>query len=351
MQSKHLQILAFTNGTASHRWRLSGIANRLNNETEHEMFVAPWQAWNKDIVGANIVIIEHLTSPEMVKVAHDQGAKVIFEADDAFLDTYGKERKNLQVVVEGYKNDTIETLRRVDALTVTSEELKKNYARFTKKPIYVLPNYVDFNWYNVKEKKVQRVSDEIRLGWFGSRGHFEDLKAILPVLKKLLEDYPNLRLVYCGYGGFSSDKLGTESAWGEDVFREIPRDRREFYLATKEEMWPDKHRLLDLDIGIAPLIDDYFNRCKTPIKWMEYAIMRTPAVCSKILYDSVVKNGETGFLAANNEEWEMHIRTLIEDSKLRQKMGKSAEHVVKKKYDLEKHWNKWLEVYKEVLNM
>ena len=350
MQSNpHLKVLAFTNDTASSKWRFDGIADRMN-ETQDEMLAVPYKVWNGDIVGANIVVIEQLTSVEMVRMCHDQGAKVIFEADDAMLDSYGHERKNLQRVIGQFKSNAIDTIKMCDALTVTTEELKKNYARFTDKPIYVLPNYIDPTWYGTEPLHIQRNSPEIRLGWFGSKGHFEDLKWLLPTLGKLIEKYPNLKLVYCGYGGFSSDKLATEASWGEDVFSSIPRNRREFYLSVKPDLWPMKHKLLDLDIGIAPLIDDYFNRCKTPIKWMEYGNLRTPAVCSKVLYESVVTHGENGYLAETPEDWEKYLSMLIEDSKLRKTIGKAAQHTIQKKHNLDFHWTKWVDVYNEVLN-
>ena len=348
---KELSILAFTNNTASTYWRFNGIADRINKRTPHAMFVTPFASWNGETEGADLVVLEQLTGVEVVNICHRKGAKVIFEADDAMLDSYGQERKNLQRVIGQFKSNAIETIKLCDALTVTSDVLKKNYERFTKKPIYVLPNYLDLDWYGDEPLHIQRTTDEIRLGWFGSKGHFEDLREIMPVLKKLIDKYPNLRLVYCGYGGFSSDRLMTEVGWGEDVFKEIPRERREYYLAVPPDYWPIKHKLLDLDIGIAPLKDDYFNTCKTNIKYLEYSILRTPTVCSNVLYGEVVKHGETGFLAKTPDEWEKYLSMLIEDSKLRKTIGKAAQHYVKKKWDVELHWEKWLNAYKEVLGL
>ena len=66
-----------------------------------------------------------------------------------------------------------------------------------------------------------------------------------------------------GYGGMSSEKASTEVGWGEDVFKEIPRSRREFYRPVEPEFWATKHRLLSLDIGLAPLVDDFFNHCNS----------------------------------------------------------------------------------------
>lgn len=350
MSTKPINIVFLTNGTASPRWRIDGIASRVNKTTEHAIYVTPWKSWNGKLPeGTDIVVMELLTSPQMVKECQAQGAKVIWEADDALLDTYGKERKNLMHHSAKARQNTIDTIAACDAVTVTNEKLAKNYARFTDKEVYVLPNYVDYEWYGENGVDIVRNSDEIRLGWFGSRGHLEDLKMVTPAIKILLERYPRLKFVYCGFGGMSSDKKVTEIGWGEDVFKDLPRDRREYHIGVPEEFWPMKHRMLDYDIGICPLIDDEFNWCKTPIKWKEYAILGTPSVCSPALYSPYVNHGKDGYIADTVEDWVKYLSLLIEDAEHRTRMGKTAQERIKKEFNIDNHWEKWLEVYKEVL--
>lgn len=354
-----LKILVFTNDTASRKWRFDGIAERMHKVNGgHEMYITSWKAWDGDCVGADLVILEMLTSVDMVKKCQAQGAKVIFEADDALIDTYGRERKNLQHIGGNWKSQAIETIAACDAVTVTNWQLAENYKRFTKKPVYVLPNYMDFDWYGHDALRIDRNTNEIRIGWFGSRGHFEDLKMVLPALQTILDKYPQARLIYCGYGGMSSDKLSTEIGWGEDVFKSIPTTRREFVRGVNEHLWQMKHRTLDIDIGLAPLIDDEFNHCKTPIKWMEYGVLGVPAVVSPVVYAehpihkdrSTVTHGKNAFVAKTESDWVKYISILIEDATLRKKMGKAAKREVEKRWDLDKHWMDFEKVYQEVVS-
>lgn len=345
-----MNILFFTNDTASNKWRADGIARHINETGEHSMFVTPWSTWNGNTLGADLVILEMLTSPSIVIQCHNLGAKVIYEADDAHLDTYGQERKNLQHIGPGWRQQAIDTVRKVDAVTVTNQELADNYARFTDKPVFVLPNYMDFDWYGEEDLKVNRTTNEIRIGWFGSKGHLEDLRMVVPALKEVLGKYPNVKFVYCGFGGMSSNKVSTEVGWGEDVFRELPRNQREFVLPVSDPAyWPMKHRTLDLDIGIAPLINDYFNRCKTPIKWMEFATLDTPVVASDVIYPSIIEDGKTGLIAKNNEEWVKHLSSLIEGAQLRKTIAAAAKKDVLTNYNIDDHWEKWLDVYQTVV--
>lgn len=348
-EDKVINGLFFGNGTASHFWRIDGVAERMNVRTPHSMYVTTWQKWNKNIIGANLVILEMIASPDIVKVCHDQGAKVIWEADDAMLDSYGRERKNLQAIEGEHKNITMQVINEVDAITVTTEILKNNYARFTDKPIYVLPNYVDYDLYGKDDLLIKRTTDEIRIGWFGSQGHLEDLKMVIPALKEVLTKYPNVKLIYCGFGGMSSDKKITEIGWGEDVFRELPREQREFYIGVREDYWPMKHRTLDFDIGICPLIDDKFNWNKSAIKWMEYGVLGNPAVVSPVLYGDYVKDGEDALVASNTEEWVKNLSMLVEDEQLRKKIGSNAKARVEKDFNLEDHWEDFIDVFYKVL--
>jgi glycosyltransferase involved in cell wall biosynthesis len=350
----HLRIIFFTNGTASPKWRAEGIASRLNRLTEHEMFITDFSHWNEDIIGANLVIVEMLTGQATVDACHRQGAKVIYEADDAVIDTYGKERKNLMHIGPVWKANAIETIKKCDAVTVDNLTLKENYGRFTKKPTYVLPFYVDFEWYGRGLPEIKRITDEVRIGWFGSQGHYEDLVMVAPAIKRVLEKYPKTKFVYCGYGGMSSDRLVTEIGWGEDVFKEIPRERREFVIGVPYDNWPTKHKLLDFDIGISPLIRDYFNQCKTYTKWLEYSAIGVPGIYSPTVYTeesnfAPVKHGKTGFIADTIDDWVKYLSRLVEDEALRKKMGQEAREEILTNYDLDNHWQKWIEVYEKVV--
>jgi len=346
-----MNILAWHNESGSKWWRLESPAKWINRTAEHQMLVLSHKLWKDDIFGAHIVVAQLFNSPKAVDIIHASGAKAIYEADDAFLDTYGKERKQLMHFTKEMRESNIQTITKCDAMIVTNEILKKNFGRFYKGPIYILPNYMDFEWWGEPtDHRPERNSEEIRIGWAGSRSHHEDLRQILvPVLLKVMKKYPQVKFVYCGYGGMSSDKMVTEIGWGEDVFREIPRERREYFISVPTECWPDKSRTLDFDIGVAPLIDDYFNWCKTPIKWMEYGANQLPGVFSPTKYTEAVVHGKTGLIAKNQDEWVACLSRLIEDKELRKTLGKNAYRQVKKKWDMAKHWQEWEKVYKEVL--
>lgn len=351
MSEEGMKILAFTNGTASHIWRFDPLVRRFHAKTPHQMAVTNFDQWNDETLGADIIILEMISGQHQVDTAHNLGAKVIYEADDAVIDSYGEERKNLMHLGDHGRKSAIETIRKCDAITVTNQTLAENYARFTDKPIYVLPIYMDYEYYGdvIEMKQPERNTDEIRIGWFGSKGHFEDLRMILPAVREVLEKHDNVKFVYCGYGGMESDRLSQQVQWGEDVFKEIPRHRREFHPGAPAHYWKYKHRFLDLDIGLCPLVDDYFNKNKVATKWLEYSALETPSICSPTVYGDVVKHNETGFIANTVGEWTHYMNKLIEDAEERNRIGQGASKEVFHKHNFENHWKDWERAYLEVL--
>lgn len=347
----HIKALAFTNGTASHVWRFDPIARRMNERTPHEMAITTYDQWNNETLGANLVIMEMLAAHQMVDTAHNLGAKVIYEADDVVIDSYGRERKNLMHVDKKFRSSAIETIRKCDAITVITPEMADNYARFTDAPIYVLPIYMDYQYYDSHLIELpKRNTDEIRLGWFGSKGHFEDLRMVLPAINKVLKADKRVKFIYGGYGGMEGDNPAMKVLWGEDVFKEIPRERREFVPGSPEEYWPTKHRMMDLDIAISPLIDDEFNRAKMYTKYLEYGALGTPGVFSPTVYSKVIKHGQNGYLAKTEGEWEEYLMKLVKDATLRKKMGVTAAEDVRANHDVENYWEKFVETYEKVVN-
>lgn len=73
------------------------------------------------------------------------------------------------------------------------------------------------------------------------------------------------------------------------------------------------------DIGLAPLSDNDFSRCKYINKYLEYAKRGSVGIFSDVLpYCQVIRENITGKLASNKQEWIDAINLLVEDDKIRQ---------------------------------
>jgi glycosyltransferase involved in cell wall biosynthesis len=105
------------------------------------------------------------------------------------------------------------------------------------------------------------------------------------------------------------------------------------------------------DLLIAPLRDCHFNNCKSPLKYYEYSMLRIPGVYSDPgPYAPVIEHGVNGLLAHNLMDWFTHIRSLIDDTALRSRIGQAAYEDVNENYMLSDHVGAWSQAYEELLS-
>ena len=255
--------------------------------------------------------------------------KVIVDLDDNYLDVPSsnplydrfKETKKDKAFLS-----TILTF--ADAITVSTEPLKQRVAQHLKKvyniekPIFIIPNMNEMSDWNFKPAKLDK--DRITIGYLGSYSHNEDLKMVFPAVAKIMDKYKNVYFKSLGALGrqnielftpFSEEaKLRCDIVAPSNNFKELPE-----YLST-----------LKFDIGIAPLVDDAFTRCKSHIKWMEYATYKIPTIASRVypyfvscFNREIIDDGYSGLLVKPNE-WENALEDLILHPDKRKMLGENA---------------------------
>lgn len=352
MEQKKYKIAFICNGTASRLWRILPIANYLHSKGFLCKVLNSRDGFNfKMLDGADLVVLEMVFDGRIIKWLRKNKIKFVFEMDDLIhwvpKDHYAKDIINWSWIYQTFK-----AIIHCDALTLSCQYLNKVYGklRIFKGNSYVLPNYIDNNiWlrpYNPNKSGI------IRVGYVGGNSHKKDLDIIKEPLKAILKEYDNVRFITMGTGGLSSEENPlVEYNHGNDLFKDIPKGKRQCYLGADMSIYPDKLNSLQLDIGLAPLRENKFTKSKTPIKWMEYALNKTPSICQKFLYKQVINNGVNGFLANTEEDYYKYLKMLIDDKALRIKMGINAFNDVMTKYSFNEHAFKWLEVYNKVLNI
>ncbi|HEX8974738.1 MAG TPA: glycosyltransferase [Patescibacteria group bacterium] len=162
-------------------------------------------------------------------------------------------------------------------------------------------------------------SDEIVIGYFsGSKTHDDDFMLIEEALEKILDKHANASLFIVGHLQLSERFKKYEN-----------RIRRHGFVK-----YDDLPKLISMvDINLAPLVVSEFNHGKSEIKFTEAALLKKPTIASATeAFMYAVKEGETGFIAGNEEEWFEKLDRLIADKGLRQKIGKQARQDVLARY-------------------
>lgn len=160
--------------------------------------------------------------------------------------------------------------------------------------------------------------DRIRIGYFsGSITHNDDFELVKQSLAKVLQDNNCTELLIVGLLDIPS-----EFEKHLDRITTIP------FID-----WRDMQCLMaTVDINIAPLIDNEFNKAKSENKWMEAALVKVPTMASNIgAFKDAIDDGFTGVLV-NDDEWYDKFQLLIHNASLRKEIGSNAYEFVLENY-------------------
>lgn len=211
-------------------------------------------------------------------------------------------------------------LSMADGLTVSVPSLKKLYAPLNDN-ILVVPNGLYFDKPYLNMKPAQKSWDElakapkkrhkgIRIGWEGAYGHKMDLEMVKPVIEALQANYD---VTFVAFG------------WR-------PEMKCEWHDWVEFGQYPAKLASLNLDIGISPLVDSSYNRCKSNLRYLEFSALGVPTVISP----TENQKGMVTLEASSLHEWYEQLQKLIEDPALRKQLGKEAHAFVREQYDIHK---------------
>ncbi|MEW6290652.1 MAG: glycosyltransferase family 4 protein [Thermodesulfobacteriota bacterium] len=194
------------------------------------------------------------------------------------------------------------TAKLADMIIVGSPYLAEQ-SRQLNANVQVLPIGLDTEDYLVKQGGGS--DGKIRLVWIGSESTLAYLAELMPVLEKIGSSFDHVVLRIIGDTFFDLENMMVEKhPWGKET---RARD-----LATS-------------DIGLGPLPSNPFTEGKCSFKILEYSCSGLPVVAAPVGTNAVfVKEGVTGFLVNNQEQWYDRLAELIADQQLRARMGQAG---------------------------
>lgn len=197
-------------------------------------------------------------------------------------------------------------VRSADVVTTTTETLA-GHLRRSNPNVVVIPNSVDPEEWSPRPKTAIP-----RIGWTGSPTHFDDLSVALDGIRDLQKrrDFTLVLQGICKESSLEELSQYLLDQWGKRFFETpLGKSIRRFMdklSGIRYEFSPmvpiERHAAtvcdMALDIGIAPLVDDPFNRNKSCIKYYEYAMSGAITVASQVLPYST----EVPITAKNNRD-------------------------------------------------
>lgn len=248
---------------------------------------------------------------------------VMFDSDDLVWDQGMRAYEHLdQHYDAGTVARILRTARRtrqliglVDAIVTSTGYLAERARSASPRPVYVNMNAVSREMVQLSLAAPPRpVDGHVLIGYFSGypRVHDEDIASIGTVLADILTRYPQALLRIYGELNLPSE-LSTEALHGQ-IERRAAVDWR---LLPRE--------IAQMDLTIAPLIDNPQRRSKSAVKYLEASLCGVPTLASRLEpYADVIRDGQTSLLAATADEWRHGLCLLIEQPGLRRSLGEQA---------------------------
>lgn len=299
----------------------------------------------------NVIILPRLHWPKQNQKMAEQwfsalrnaGIAVIYEVDDDLLspdfrrrliEVHGKTEEQTSEIVDGIRH----TLSMADGVTVSNEHLKRLVQRYTNKPVYVISNAIDLDWFSAVQAKAERRVPGLTIGWAGGIRPDADTEQMAIAWGRIAKKHPHVNFVVYGHQPTV-------------IYDNVPHHRIFAIDWHPIETYP--MGLVNFDIGCCPLSDTQFNRSKTFIKALEYAVSGAAVVASPTVYSGLIDDGYDGYICHTIDQWETALDKLVSSANHRQRMAQRLLYKTKTHHSLARNvlnWPAaWAAIYEEYI--
>lgn len=258
---------------------------------------------------ADVLVLNMSCDPDLlplVAVRRAEGRPTVFELNDdvAFV----QPANPLFAFFSNAENRRLLRLLAAscDALQFSSAALAARYGYLNGRHL-VFPNHLPGPLPPLSPRPAQGLV----VGWGGSVGHRDDLAAVAGPLGAWVKQRPDVRLAVMA----DPQLRPVFAACPEAQLHWVPPGPMERYTAF----------LQTLDVGLAPLMDTGFNRCRSDVKLLEYAAHGAVPVVQRLApYEAALTEGLTGFGFRDTGDLLTILSALHQDPKARGEVARSA---------------------------
>ena len=200
-------------------------------------------------------------------------------------------------------------IRACDGVICSTPVLAERLAGLNDR-VYVCGNGIDLARYPYPLPERETVT----IGWAGGTGHERAMRPWLPAIADVLEARPQTRFRTVGQP--FAHRLAERFS-----------DRATAVPFTALDTYPVA--MAAFDIALAPAARSAFFAAKSDLRFLEAAALGLPVVADPGIYPSLV-HGETGLHAATPAEAREALLTLVDDARLRRRLGAAARAYVER---------------------
>lgn len=276
------------------------------------------------------------------------GKKVIFENDDSYnldkTDFADKlENEKQREVAQYFDKYTREFLKIADGAIASTPILGKEFAEINPK-VKVLKNCIDpLDEYRCKPN----TTGKFRVGFIGSVTTNDDYIHIKDQIKQL-DERGDVTIVVMGVkykdGSFNKFMAPDHEFWGS-----INNVEWHPYVPTTDYMVTVAG--LALDLAIIPRKENYFNQCKSNVKFLEMSLLHIPVIAQGFSDGTSPYQGvdsEHLTVVTDNSQWYNKIIEIKENYPKFKKLAEEAHDYVLKDYNIKTYAQEWTKAIEEL---
>ncbi|HET6224766.1 MAG TPA: glycosyltransferase [Bacteroidia bacterium] len=244
-----------------------------------------------------------------------------------------------------YKNNELlikTILKKSSGLVVSTGKMEATYKSYNPVVYIIPPNLnVEFVKQNSHKETAGKDHQKFTIGYAGSFGHVIDFQFLETALFDFYKKhYPNVHIEFMGcipttFGNVLDDKTVKLVHWNSNY--------QEYLINIMNKKW---------DLALCPVLDSEYTQHKSNIKFLEYAASKVTGIYSDIsIYNEVVVNDKTGFLAKNDyKSWMDKIEYAYNNRSSLVKISSDAyEYVIEKHSNIRaaEDWKRILDNYRK----
>ncbi|MFP5212650.1 MAG: glycosyltransferase [Acidobacteriota bacterium] len=282
---------------------------------------------------ADVLALINLCDPDLLPVIRERrqrGKVTVYELCDDLDDTPPG-----SPAYAYYRNPENSLLlkriaRACDAVQFSSPELQRKYGSLNRRTT-VFPNHI----LEIPPRRNHSNGEGMTVGWGGSLGHLDDMKKIADPLIRWILSRTDVKLhLMC------ADPI-------RDLFKALPEGRKKHF--STGSLWDYYRFLTTIDVGLAPLKDTPFNRSRSDVKFLEYAVHGVvPVVQASGPYLRSVRDGATGLFFRTGEELIARLDGLARDTSRRLALAEAARDYVVRERSQADHGSERVDFYRSL---
>jgi glycosyltransferase involved in cell wall biosynthesis len=190
-----------------------------------------------------------------------------------------------------------------------------SYARAYQRNVRIIPTPIDTARYEPRSRSAVSEGSVPVIGWIGT-----------PTSAKYLE---------------SSGKVFSQLATRRRFVLKVVGAGRPLEMAgvrLEQRPWTLEREVEEFqtcDVGVYPLFDDDWSRGKCGFKALQFMACGVPVVASRVgMNCDMIHHGANGFLASSLQEWIESLGSLLDDARMRRRIGEAGRETVKARYSL-----------------